>query len=292
MQFIFNGTLDEFKENLQTAAKASYRQIVIYQYEPAVLQIGFLRLGHSGGRFFVADVTGENGKVLLNGEIQNLNCSIPDADTQSTFQKIRDAFFAFTVIYVFLALIPWAVWSIFHIPHPWITFLIPLVIILGCELSRLLRGRKGPTDFDQTDASFLRFMEMVCSRQFTIPTNSRELYEMLIRTDGLHSLPQIENDVITWDLYKDVYVEASITEFDIIIDIVHKNAFYGSLTHYHPDDEEIYDDLRTMGEKGNILVIRKSLAGAEVYYIGKPEKYRFSPTKKRHFGKLIYLEQK
>ena len=66
---------------------------------------------------------------------------------------------------------------------------------------------------------------------------------MLINTDGLHSFPQIENDIITWELYGNIYVQASISEYDTIIDIIHKNTLHGSYMHWHPDIEEMYEEL-------------------------------------------------
>ena len=134
MQFVFYGTLDELKDSIRTRAKAFHKDIVIYQYDPTVLQIGFLRLGHSGGRFFVANITEENESITLDGEIKNLNTTMPNTDTRNLFQKIRDMAFGLVVLYVFLALIPWLIWSIFDIPHPWISFLIPVAIIVAFEL--------------------------------------------------------------------------------------------------------------------------------------------------------------
>ena len=46
MQFVFNGTLEELKENVQKRATAFHKDIVIYQYEPTVLQIGFFCQAH------------------------------------------------------------------------------------------------------------------------------------------------------------------------------------------------------------------------------------------------------
>ena len=66
----------------------------------------------------------------------------------------------------------------------------------------------------------------------------------------------------------------------------------GSLTHWHPDGEDIYDDLYSLGKKGNILVLKKDLLGVGVFYIGDPDKYPFPKKQKWHRGKLICLEQK
>ena len=294
MQFVFNGTLENLKENIRKRATAFHKDIVIYQYKPTVLQIGLLRLGHSGGRFFVANITEENNSVILDGEIKNLNTSMPNKDTRNIFQKIRDTVLGFTFLYVFLALVPWIIWSVFDIPHPWISFFIPVAIIVAFELVYLFNKIfcKGERSFDKEDDGFLQFMTMICSGEVTVPLNTQELYRMLINTDGLHSFPQMENDTITWELYDNIYVEASISEYDTIIDIIHKNILYGSYMHWHPDIEEIYEELYNIGKKGNVLVLRKLLSGTQIYYLGAPDKYRFDKNKKWHWGRLIYLEQK
>ena len=294
MQFVFNGTLENLKENIRKRAAAFHKDIVIYQYEPTVLQIGFLRLGHSGGRFFIANITEESDSVILDGEIKNLNTNMPSTDTRSLFQKVRDMVFGFVALYVFLALIPWLIWSIFNVPHPWIAFAIPAAIIVAFELLYLFNKllRKGERSFDKEDDSFLRFMSMISSGEVTVPSNSQELYKMLINTEGLHSLPKIKNDVITWELYDNIFVEASISEYDTIIDILRKNVLHGSYMHWHPDVEEMYEELYNIGKKGNILVLRKLFTGTEIYYLGAPDKYRFDKNKKWQWGKLIYLEQK
>lgn len=115
---------------------------------------------------------------------------------------------------------------------------------------------------------------------------------MLINTEGLQSFPKIENDTIIWELYDNACVEASINEYDTIIDIVNRNALHGSYMHWHPSVEEMYEELYNIGKKGNILVLRKLFAGTQIYYLGSPDKYRFSKSKSWHWGKLTYLEQK
>lgn len=294
MRFVFNGTLDELKNSIRTSAKAFHKDIVIYQYEPTVLQIGFLSLGHSGGRFFVADITEENGSIILDGEIQNLNTRMPTTDTRSIFQKIRDTVFGLSFLYVFFALIPWMIWSVFDLPHPWIAFAIPAAIIAAFALMPLFTKLfcKTERSFDKEDDDFLRFLSMVSNGSAAIPFNTQELYKMLMNTDGLHSPPKIKNDTIIWELYDNAYIEASISEYDTIIDVLHDNVFRGSYMHWHPDIEEMYEELYTIGKKGNILVLRNYLSGTELFYLGAPEKYRFNKNKKWHWGKLVYFEQK
>lgn len=121
---------------------------------------------------------------------------------------------------------------------------------------------------------------------------TKELYEKLIQMPDLHSTPELNDEILIWKLYKDLYVRAYCDGYDTCIDIIHSSLLKGSLTHWHPDEDDMFDELYSLGKKGNILVLRKSLIGTDVFYIGEPLKYHFSSKKKWHFGKLIYLEQK
>ena len=67
MRFVFSGTIEELKETICLKAKEYNKDIVIYHDVPDVLEIGFQRLGHSGGRFFVANITAKNENVILDG---------------------------------------------------------------------------------------------------------------------------------------------------------------------------------------------------------------------------------
>ena len=293
MEFVYRGTLDELKQSIKVKACALHKDIMICQDEATVLQVGFLRLGYSSGRFFVADIAEEKGSIILNGEIKNLDSKIASKDERSFLQKAWDTLLGLAFFYVLLAFIPWVLWAGLDLPHPWIAFAIPAAIIAAIEIAFLLSNAlcKKKRTFEAEDSSFLEFMTMVCSNEILFPTNSQELYQMLLNTQGLHSFPQIKDDIITWDLYDKVSIEASITKSDTIIDVIQPNMLHGSYMHWHPDLEEIYDELVALGKKGNVLVLKKTLAGTMTYYIGPAEEYPFSPKKKWHWGRLIYLKQ-
>ncbi|MBQ7296209.1 MAG: hypothetical protein IJW86_08490 [Clostridia bacterium] len=94
-----------------------------------------------------------------------------------------------------------------------------------------------------------------------------------------------------WKLYKNVYVRAYCDSYDICIDIISNSMLIGSIAHWHPDEDDIFNELYSLGKKGNILVLRRFLTSG-VFYMGEPDKYNFNQKKKWHWGKLIYLEQK
>lgn len=296
MKFVFEGTLDEIKETIRTGAEAAGREIVLYQNqeEPTTLKIGFLRLGKKVGRYFVANVSEENGRTTLDGEIRRLPIGMPSADTRSKPKRILirlpELIFSSIFLYLFLALIPWVTWSAFDLPRQWISFLIPAAALWLLKL--LPQWIKGDKLFSEADEAFLRFLSRVVRGEVTSPADTQELYAMLMNTDGLHSFPKLKGDLLVWELYEKVRVEAYVEEGDTMINIICRGFLRGFSTHWHPALEDLYDELCKFGREGNILVLRKSVFGTEAYYIGKPEGYRFSPDKKRHWGKLIYLTQK
>lgn len=125
-----------------------------------------------------------------------------------------------------------------------------------------------------------------------IPQNTQELYKMIINTSGLHSMPVIDNNILIWDLFEKATVRAYIDSYDTCIAIISKSVPKVYYCHWHPEKDEMYDELCKLGTQGNIIVFRKLIFGTQVYYLGSTDAYHFSPIKKWHWGKLTYLKQK
>ena len=106
MQFIFYGTIDELKETILLKAKEYNKDIVIYDNEPNVLEIGFQRLGHSSGRFFIANITEYSDKVTLDGEIKNVFPSQRKSKFGHILSEFTMYFFAYIILEILL-IIPW-----------------------------------------------------------------------------------------------------------------------------------------------------------------------------------------
>ena len=75
--------------------------------------------------------------------------------------------------------------------------------------------------------------------------------------------------------------------------------FTGSLMRQRLDEDEMFNELYTLGKKGNMLVLKKSLFGTSVFYSGPAETFPLTDRRSLHFGKkkwdggqLVYLEQK
>ena len=91
----------------------------------------------------------------------------------------------------------------------------------------------------------------------------------------LHSKPELDGEILIWKLYKNAYVRAYCDSYDTCIDIISNSILVGSLTHWHPDEDDMFDELYSLGKKGNILVIQNSLLLKGVFYKGAPNEYRF-----------------
>ena len=112
MRFVYNGTLEELVAVMHSKAKEYSKDIVIHEEEPDILKIGFQRLGHSGGRFFVANVTETDTAVYLQGELVDIYSNKPKSNTRSFWSLLG----AFSMFYILIELILQIIWlPIFHI---------------------------------------------------------------------------------------------------------------------------------------------------------------------------------
>ncbi len=148
MQFTFNGTLEQLKNIIHAKAQELDKDIIMYHNEPNMLEIGFQRLGHSGGRFFVANITEADGHVILTGEATDIYAN----QSQNKVRRFIDDIAGYFIIYIFMALIPLVVWScIFHFAHIWIPLVLPIPIMIVLRIININHDKK-------TDDKFIDFM--------------------------------------------------------------------------------------------------------------------------------------
>ena len=148
MQFVFNGTLDELKSTIRTKAQELNKDIVVYHNEPDSLEIGFQRLGHSGGRFFVANVTETDTDVFLQGKLVDIYSAKPESNARRFWSLIG----AFAMFYILIELVLQIIWlPIFHFSHIWIPLILPLPALIFLR-KRVIREEK------KIDADFIAFM--------------------------------------------------------------------------------------------------------------------------------------
>ena len=128
---------------------------------------------------------------------------------------------------------------------------------------------------------------------------TKELYDAIICTPDLHSLPKLYDNSLIWHLYKNAYIHACCNGADSFIEIFGGDGFTGSLMRQRFDEDEMVNELYTLGKKGNMLVLKKSLFGTNVFYSGPSENFPLAERTWLHFGKkkwdggqLVYLDQK
>ena len=127
MQFVFNGTLEELKSTIRTKAQALNKDIVVYHNDQNTLEIGFQRLGHSGGRFFAAKVTETDTSVFLQGKFVNIYSGKPESNAQGFWSLLG----AFVMFYILIELVLQILWlPIFHFSHIWIPLILPLPALI------------------------------------------------------------------------------------------------------------------------------------------------------------------
>lgn len=150
MKFIFNGTLDELKETIHLKAKEYNKDIVIYNNEPKILEIGFKRLSHNGGRFFISNITEESEKVILDGEIKD----VLDNQNKSKAGRIFDEFTGYLLAYVLLEIILKIPWIFLRdIISLWIPLILPVIYLI-------IRHFLNKKYDDKLDKDFIEFISL------------------------------------------------------------------------------------------------------------------------------------
>jgi len=173
MKFIFNGTLDELKERIHIKAKEYQKDIAIYDHEPNILEIGFQRLGHSGGRFFIANVTEESNKVILDGEIKD----VFDNQKKSKVGRIWNEFTEYLLAYIFLEIvliIPWIFLK--DTISLWIPLSLPVIYFI-------IRHFSNKKHDEKLDKAFAEFMSC-CTAYTSDLQNWYDVYKNLDLAQG------------------------------------------------------------------------------------------------------------
>lgn len=124
------------------------------------------------------------------------------------------------------------------------------------------------------------------------PQTAQELYNMILDNPNLNGVFKLVDNTIFWDLNNKISIEIGVDPRDCYFGI---NRFlFGkitdSITHWHPELNEIYEDVCNIGLKGNVLVIRKNILYTSVLYMGKEEECPYSPNKKWSFGRIYYIK--
>lgn len=124
--------------------------------------------------------------------------------------------------------------------------------------------------------------------------STKELCEKMLETPDLCGKFELVDKTIFWDLFDGFVIRISIEPPETLFDIETMlfGVFPDYITHWHPDEDEIYDQVCHIGLKGSVLVLRRNFFGTSVLYMGKEEHCPYSPQRKRLWGKIYYLKAK
>lgn len=90
---------------------------------------------------------------------------------------------------------------------------------------------------------------------------------------------------IVWRLFDGYRVQIDIGY--IGIDRLLPGGIPYAITHWHPEEEDLYRDICRLGTRGNVTVIYKSILFDGVVYSGPRDQCRY--RRKWLFGRYIYL---
>ena len=186
MRYVFYGTLDELKETISIKAKEHSKDILINHNEPNTLEIGFQRLGHSGGRFFIANVTEESAKVILDGEIKDVFSNQKKSKAGRLWKEFTDCLLAYVLLEVLL-IIPWL--FIKNVISIWIPLILPVVYLI-------IRHFLNKKYDDKLDKEFEEFMSL-CAAYASDQQNWYDPYKKIDLACGtLQSICDDDEDML------------------------------------------------------------------------------------------------
>lgn len=125
-----------------------------------------------------------------------------------------------------------------------------------------------------------------------IPQTAEDLYAMMLDTPDLcGNFELTENkDGIRWRIREDIQI--SLGYGYIGVEKLLFGKVESEITHRHPAQHEIYDEVCKIGKRGNVLVLRARAGSGTVLYSGSKDECPYKPDKKILFGKYYYIEAK
>ena len=129
-----------------------------------------------------------------------------------------------------------------------------------------------------------------------IPQNCKELYEMMLQTPNLCGSFELAEDGenIIWHLYENIKIEICVDPQSCYFGVSKflLGKIESGIMHWHPAISEIYDEVCSIGKRGNVMVLRAAVSSSSLLYFGNKADCPYSPDKKYLLGKYYYLEAK
>ncbi len=121
------------------------------------------------------------------------------------------------------------------------------------------------------------------------------LLEKLKQTPDLCGSFYIDaSGLIRWDLYEDHSYQIDVRGGDGYLHLFNRVKTHGSITHWHPDPDDMYEELCRIGMPGHIIVVRflhiGPLLGSSVAYIGPESECPKRTKRKGLFSRPLILK--
>lgn len=126
-----------------------------------------------------------------------------------------------------------------------------------------------------------------------IPENAGELYKMLKKTPDLAGefeyQNNAQNELINYSC-GNLFLEIDVDY--ISINLKRNGKSNKNLTHYHPEEQDVYKEVYNITKRGNVLVVKTTLGGCSVLYVGKKQNCPYDENSKAFLSKIYYFEMK
>ena len=177
-------------------------------------------------------------------------------------------------------------------PDLTVKFLVERCMITVCDLTET----PPPSCVFVTQSYETAFENEDSALKMRIPQSSADLYDMMCATPDLCGEFDLTEDGegIRWRIREDIQITLGVDLQDcyIGVDKLLLGKIESGITHWHPTEYEIYDEVCKIGKRGNVLVLRQGAGSGAVLYSGSRDECPYKPDQKVFLGKYYYIEAK
>ena len=177
-------------------------------------------------------------------------------------------------------------------PDLTVKFLVERRMITVCDLTET----PPPACVFVTQSYETAFENEDSALKMRIPQSSADLYDMMCATPDLCGEFELTEDGqgIRWRIREDIQITLGVDLRDCYIGVekLLLGKIESGITHWHPTEYEIYDEVCKIGKRGNVLVLRQGAGSGAVLYSGGRDECPYKPDQKVFLGKYDYIEAK
>ena len=177
-------------------------------------------------------------------------------------------------------------------PDLTVKFLVERRMITVCDLTET----PPPACVFVTQSYETAFENEDSALKMRIPQSSADLYDMMCATPDLCGEFELTEDGegIRWRIREDIQITLEVDPHDCYIGVekLLLGKIESGITHWHPTEYEIYDEVCKIGKRGNVLVLRQGAVSGAVLYSGGRDECPYKPDQKVFLGKYYYIEAK